>query len=104
MKRIEWTPTAKEAWGKIAMYLYESFGVNALLDYEQQTEELMTVLAVNPNSFALEPLLCDRTIPYRSTLIHRLTKVVYYVDAEVVYIVHVWDTRQEPINQIRMIK
>lgn len=104
MRRIEWTPTAKEAWEKIATYIFESFGINALLDYERQTEELMTTLAMNPSAFAPEPLLSDRAIPYRSTLIHRLTKVIYYADAEVVYIVHIWDTRQEPINQVRMIE
>ncbi len=36
--RIEWSPLAEEAWQDIANYIFDSFGVRALLDFSELTD------------------------------------------------------------------
>ena len=49
---------------------------------------------------AHQPLLSDRAKAYRSLVIHKHCKVVYFVDeeADTLVIADVWDTRREPKN------
>ena len=39
---------------------------------------------------------------YRSIIVRRLNKVVYYVKGDILHIAAVWDTRREPKNQARL--
>lgn len=60
----------------------------------------MALLAHQPWLGCLEPLLSDRAKAYRSLVIHKHYKVVYFVDeeADTLVIADVWDTRREPKN------
>ena len=44
----------------------------------------------------VEPLLEGRNKVYRSLVIHKLYKLVYYVDEETIYIADLWDVRRDP--------
>lgn len=45
---------------------------------------------------AIDPLFEDFSIAYRSIVINRLSKMVYYIDNDtVIYIVAFWDCRRE---------
>lgn len=39
-----------------------------------------------------EPLLADLSIEYRSFVINKLNKIVYYVERDTIHIVDFWDT------------
>ena len=41
---------------------------------------------------------------YRSIIVRRLNKVVYYVKGNTLHIAAFWDTRREPKNQARQTK
>ena len=41
---------------------------------------------------------------YRSIIVRRLNKVVYYVKGDTLHIAAFWDTRREPKNQARQTK
>lgn len=66
-------------------------------------EDAKRLLARQPWLGRLEPLLSDRATVYRSLVIHKHCKVVYFVDEEsdTLVITDVWDTRCEPKNLMR---
>ena len=57
------------------------------------------LLAANPRLGITEPLLAGRKREYRSIVVHKLFKLVYYVKDETLYIAALWDTRREPHAQ-----
>lgn len=55
------------------------------------------MLKQHPEMGAIDPLFEDFSIAYRSIVINRLSKMVYYIDNDtVIYIVAFWDCRREP--------
>ena len=53
---------------------------------------------------SLEPLLQHRSIPYRSIVINKLNKLIYYIENETIIVADFWDTRREPKEQANQIK
>lgn len=94
--RIEWSPLAEEAWQDIANYIFDSFGVRALLDYSELTDSWMDTLITNPLVAHFEESLSHRNKHYRSIAIHQFSKIIYYIENGVIYIADVWDTRRSP--------
>ena len=58
----------------------------------------------NPCIGLREPLMAERPEGFRSVVVHRNCKLVYYVDGDTVYIADVWDTRREPLIQADNVK
>jgi len=94
--RVEWSPIAEESWREIASYVYGRFGSIALLDFSELTDSWIDTLSKNPHIAKEEPLLQNREKQYQSIPIHKLCKLVFYVEDEVIYIADVWDTRRNP--------
>ena len=65
--------------------------VNQVLAYEN-------LLAAHPYMGRREPYLAHLSIPYYSVVVHRHYKLIYQIDEEqdVVRILALWDTRQDP--------
>ena len=61
-----------------------------------QTERL---LEWNPNLGPAEPYLADAPVLYRSIVVNRLNKIIYWINDDVIEIVDFWDTRREPTAQ-----
>lgn len=94
--KVVWLSTANEAWLEIATYIHTTFGTKALLDYNQATDDWIDIIQENPCAFPVEPLLVERTKQYHSVVINHLTKLVYFVESETIYIADVWDARRNP--------
>ena len=47
----------------------------------------------------VEPLLEGTPVLYRSIVVNRLNKLVYFIEEQTIEIVAVWDTRSEPKSQ-----
>jgi len=47
----------------------------------------------------IDPLFAHRKQTYRSIIVRRLNKVVYYVKDDTLHVAAFWDTRREPKNQ-----
>lgn len=96
--RIEWNKKTEQQWHSIAATLHKTFGKDAVLDFAQNVNEWQRRIILNPEIASFEPLLKDRRKPYRSIVIHKCCKLVYYVNQkeEVVRIVALWDTRRDP--------
>ena len=100
---------AEVVWGKkankkrIAFLKYgeKEFGRKIAIKMNEKIESYVCTLAGNPGIGVREPLLLHRRKPYHSIVIHKLLKLVYYIDEAKgrVYIVDLWDTRREPCAQ-----
>ena len=54
-----------------------------------------------PTMGVIDPLFAHRKQTYRSLIVRRLNKIVYYVKGDTLHIAAFWDTRREPKSQAR---
>jgi len=91
--------TAKEKVRKISRYIQASFGKNARLKFRHEIAHVSQLLLQNPNLGPAEPYLADAPVLYRSIVVNRLNKIIYWINDDVIEIVDFWDTRREPTAQ-----
>lgn len=72
--------------------------LTSLLDY------LCGTLSPNNMRWVGEHLFAHRKQTYRSLIVRRLNKIVYYVKGDTLHIAAFWDTRREPKSQARQTK
>ena len=53
----------------------------------------------HPNLGPIDPLYADRIVAYRSVNINGLSKMVYRIEDDIIYIAAFWDCRREPKSQ-----
>ena len=102
--RYEWTDFAKEGRDQIADYIYERFGERRSMKFLDDVNEAVGMIMRHPNIGTIDPLFADRTITYRSVVVDGLSKMVYRVEADVIYIAAMWDCRREPQVQAEQVK
>ena len=102
--KVKWTPTAKKQWRKTAKYIQKKFGDESREAFMQEVFHTSLLLGQYPNMGKIEPYLADLPRSYRSVVVSRLNKIVYYVDGNILYIVAFWDTRREPQTQAQQVK
>ena len=100
---------AKVVWGKKAnkkriaflQYGEKEFGRKAAAKMNERIESYVSVLVENPHMGIRELLLCNRSKQYRSIVVHKLLKLIYYIDEsrQTIYIADLWDPRREPRTQ-----
>lgn len=97
--RTKWTDHAKEQRRQIVAYIRKGFGVKHAQKFMQEVDDIVNLLMHSPNIGQIDTLFTDRPKTYRSVIINGLTKMVYHIDDDIIYIVSLWDTRREPMNQ-----
>lgn len=100
---IIWTDKAYEAWCEAADYIFQEFGFRAAEEFLTNTEEWQETLSQTPLIGKKEPLLSQRKNEYRSIVISKQNKLIYYIDVDKIYISDFWDTRREPLSQANTI-
>ncbi len=96
---VKWSGLALEKWQVIADYIFSKFGFSGLQEYEEQTRQWEATISNNSAIGAIEPLLKSRARCYRYVIIHHHTKMIYFVEDDIIVIANLWDTRQEPSAQ-----
>ena len=91
MKTVEWTDKAMANFRHIARYITLAFGRRTTEKFEKNIAEWETRIVRNPCIGLREPLMAERPEGFRSVVVHRNCKLVYYVDGDTVYIADVWD-------------
>ena len=102
--RVVWTDYAEMRRDQIGDYILDSFGAKRMAKFMQEVDSAVNMLVRNPNIGSIDPLFADRSAAYRSIIINGLSKLVYRVGEDVIYIVAFWDTRQEPAAQAEQVK
>ena len=97
--KIIWQSNAKKGKAQVASYIYRRFGIVRMKAFKHEVDQTVTTIALHPNIGPIDPLFDDRPATYRSVIINGLSKMVYRIDSETLYIVAFWDTRREPKKQ-----
>ena len=94
--RVFWSEKAKRSFEETAYYIVENFGLRAKEKFAGMVSAKEHVLAAMPEIGQVERLLPHRNKTYRSVTVNGLSKIVYYIDNDTIYIVAFWHTRREP--------
>ncbi len=99
--KIQWHKRADAALHQVEDYVLENFGEKVRQEFMDEVEQAVLALADMPTLGQLDPLFAHRKQAYRSIIVRRLNKVVYYVKGDTIHIAAFWDTRREPKNQAK---
>ncbi|MDO5664899.1 MAG: type II toxin-antitoxin system RelE/ParE family toxin [Bacteroidia bacterium] len=95
MNEIIWLPTAQKHLHAIYNWLAErseTAATRLFNDILNETERLTDF----PEIAKKEPILKDFTKEFRALVVRKNFKIIYYIQADKVYISAVWDCRQDP--------
>jgi plasmid stabilization system protein ParE len=90
---IEWTPQAIYAWEQISEYIFDKFGFETMVEFEEATNEEEERLLNFPRSGQKELSAWNKSVEYRYTVINGLTKMIYHIEEEKIIVDLCWDTR-----------
>lgn len=91
--KVIWTPKALKGWQEVADYILDAFGEEAMIEFEARTYEAEKNIALMPNIGAIEWSDMIENIVYRFVTIRRRSKMLYYMENDVIYIAEFWDVR-----------
>ena len=92
--KVIWTPKAVAGWQEVADYSLDTFGVDAMLDFETRTYEAEKDIALMPNIGTIEWNDTRDNVVYRYVTINRRSKMLYFEEDNVIYIADFWDVRK----------
>ena len=96
---MTWNKKALNQLDAVMAYGRQEFGERAVQRLYTRIMSYEPLLAANPRLGIAEPLLAGRKRAYRSIVVHKLFKLVYYVKGDILHIAALWDTRREPRTQ-----
>lgn len=97
--RAKWTEHAFEQRNQIASYIQQQFGLKHKILFLQKVRQMTQMLKKSPNLGSIDSLYADRPVACRSVIISGLSKMVYRIDGNTIFIIGFWDCRQEPQSQ-----
>lgn len=99
--KIHWHKRASAQLHQIEKYVLRDFGERIRQEFMDEVEQATVSLADMPNMGIIDPLFAHRKQTYRSFIVRKLNKIVYYVKDDTLHIAAFWDTRREPKSQAR---
>lgn len=90
-----WLPNAEMRLDEIYNF-YKERSLKVADDLISDIIEAVEPLKDFPQMAAIEPILSDLSVPFRSLVVRNHYKIVYYIDdlKETVFVATVWDCRQ----------
>ena len=102
--KVIWDPKARQGRNHVANHIHRQFGAKQKDKFLLEVCKTIEILKGHPTIGSIDPLFDDRPKTYRSIIINRLSKMVYFIDDETIYIAAFWDTRREPKKQAEQLK
>ena len=102
--QVTWNKKALTQLDAVMRYGSQEFGERTTQRLYARIMSYEPLLAANPRLGVAEPLLAGRKREYRSIVVHKLFKLVYYVKDDILHIAALWDTRREPAAQADNLK
>lgn len=99
-----WLTKARASLKEIAEYYKKEYSEQSAKKIVSQIRTAVDKLKNFPELAAIEPLLEDMPKTFRSLVVARNYKVIYYIDSETIYISRIWDCRQAPETNVKKIK
>lgn len=101
---LTWLAPAKESLKEIAEYYKREYSKSSASKIVRQIRVAVENLKDFPQMAAVELLLEDEPIIYRSLVVTGTYKVIYYIGSNTIYIYDIWDCRQAPETNVKKIK
>ncbi|MDH6306313.1 toxin ParE1/3/4 [Parabacteroides sp. PF5-5] len=96
IKQIIWKHTARAKYLRTTRWYFDNMGLKAADSFMRGIAENVERISRQSAIGKREPLLVGHPEDFRSLVVHRHTKIIYYCDTQNVYIVDLWDCRQNP--------
>ena len=92
---LDWSAKARRNLNQIFVYYKKKRGQAAVRLFNKILDEAETLL-IFPEAGKIEPLGEDMQICYRSLVIEKHFKLIYYSKNDAIRIVAIWDCRRNP--------
>jgi plasmid stabilization system protein ParE len=102
--KILWHKRAAAQLHQVEDYVLRDFGERIRQEFMNEVEQAIISLADMPTMGRIDPLLTHRKQTYRSIIVRRLNKIVYFVKGDTLHIAAFWDVRREPKAQAQKTK
>ena len=97
--RVIWNTETTRQLDYLLNYLEQEFGQRTMQNFYKRLLSYEPLLATNPGMGRREPLLEKHPKGFRSIVVHKYCKLIYYVEEDGIHIADLWDTRREPRAQ-----
>lgn len=92
--KVVWTETALRGFEEIVEYLSRDFGQSKVNQFLIETKKCELLIASHPNSGSIEWRNDSKpAVAYRFYIVGRLSKMLYFIKNETIYIADFWDVR-----------
>jgi len=91
--------SAKQKIRLTAKYIHKEFGASSRETFIAEINKIVGLLRSNPMLGPIESLLEGASVSYRSIVVMRLNKIVYWVNGDIIEIVDFWHCRRNPQAQ-----
>ena len=81
----------------------EYCGEKSAMKFSRQVDDKIQMLLKFPETGHLEPMLKSRKVAYRSKLINKRYKMIYYINGDTIWVAAIWDMRMHPVRLFKMI-
>ena len=95
--KTKWKPIAMQGRRQIVDYILKKFGEIAVKNFILEIRDTIRLLKNNPYMSPIDPLFDDRAKTYRSIFINKRSKMVYYIENDIIQIAGFWDCRCDPV-------
>ena len=96
--QVVWLDEAKVLLKKAISFGMLAYGEKAVIRFVDEIQKTDERLSAFPLLGKIEPSLEGLGQEYRSLVIHRNYKVIYYIDDDIVFIASFWSTQCDPEN------
>ena len=99
--KVIWLNRAELSLRRTEEYIFREYGEVICERFMQEVKNVAYLLEKMPELGHHEPLLADYEQGYRSIVINRLNKLIYYIKDNTILIAAFWDCRREPKKLIK---
>lgn len=94
----QWNRQAEDELLRAVAWCAAEFGKTVAQDFLDSLDRQVVLLTTSPKLGKREPLLRERRREYRSLVIHKLFKLIYYINhsKQRIVIADLWDVRRQP--------
>lgn len=101
---IIWLPEARSHLKEIYLFHKENRSLKIAVEVRLEIYSSVTILKKFPQMASIEVFSSKTTKEYRSLVVSKYFKVVYYIDEEKIYVSAIFDCRQAPETNVKKIK
>lgn len=94
--KIIWSEMAQHSLDATVEYVQHEFGDVARRKFVETVKHTVTLLCSNPNIGIVEERLSNAPVEYRSIIVGRLNRIVYFVEDNTIQVADFWNMRRSP--------